>query len=461
MVLPLVPWPASVSLADPVAPGAAYSVIEPGEEAPSPSLAEAAERVETLETDPAIHPEGYRLTTTPDAIRIVSSTPAGEFYARQTLAQLEAAGPLPEVDIQDEPRFAHRGLMLDVARHFHSVETVEAVIRHAAALKLNRLHLHLSDDQGWRLQLRSHPELTERGSGTAVDGDPGGFYTRDDWQRILDAAAAHHMTVIPEIDLPGHTHAIGLSHPELVADPVPSPYLDGPLPSKEQPYTGTAVGFSSLRADAPGLETFLREVLGEIAELTPGAYLHVGGDEALGTDPADYRTMVELATRLVAETGKTPITWHEAGAAALPAGAVGQYWGYRAPAHDGDDAASGGADRVRAIVANGGRVILSPADAIYLDMKPTEDSPLGLTWANGPTSLERSYDWDPATVIPDLPEEAILGVEACLWSETIRTLDDIETMIFPRIGSAAEAAWSRPAGTPEREFPSFSARMPG
>ena len=442
MVLPLVPWPASVVPLDDVVP----------------PTGEPAERRETLHTDPHLHPEGYRLRIDASGVLIESSTPAGEFYARQTLAQLAAAGPLPGVEIRDEPRFAHRGIMLDVARHFHPVPTVEAVIRRASALKLNTLHLHLSDDQGWRLALASHPELTEAGSGTAVGGDEGGFYTRDDWQRILDAASAHHMTVVPEFDLPGHTHAIGLSHPELVADPAPSPHLEGPPPPKDQPYTGIAVGFSSLRADAAGLEPFLRDVLTELAALTPGPYLHVGGDEALGTDPADYRAMVSLITRLVAETGKTAVAWHEAGVADLPRGTIGQYWGYR----DGSaPECAEWVEKTRRFVDNGGRIILSPADAIYLDMKPHADHPLGLTWANGPTSIERSYDWDPGTVIPGLAEDAILGVEACLWSETVRTLDDIEQLILPRIGAAAEAAWSRPAGTPERTVESFRQRMPG
>jgi len=447
MVLPLVPWPASVSV---------RSAAPEPETAPN---GERPARVETVQTSGDFGPEAYRLVVTGDAIRIESSTPAGEFYARQTLAQLQAAGePLPEVDIRDEPRFAYRGLMLDVARHFHPVETVEAVIRHAAALKLNALHLHLSDDQGWRLALRSHPELAEHGSGTAVGGDAGGFYTRDDYARIVATAAAHHMIVVPEIDLPGHTHAIGLSHPELLADPAPSPHLDGPLPPKDQPYTGVGVGFSSLRADGPGLEQFLREVLGEVAGLTPDPYLHVGGDEALGTDPDDYRAMIRLATGIVTETGKTPVTWHEAGAAGLPRGTIGQYWGFRdGSADDSRDHAA----KALAFAENGGAVILSPADAIYLDMKPHEDSPLGLTWANGATSVERSYDWDPATVIPGLADDAIAGVEACLWSETIRTLADIEAMILPRIGSAAEAGWSRPAGTEEREWESFRRRMPG
>lgn len=455
MPLALLPWPASVTEID-----AAPLRTGPGSRREiAARLTAAAERT-VLEGH---GPEGYLLCVSEAGVRIESSTAAGAFYAQQTLAQLvrfdDAGALIPAVQIRDAPRFAYRGVMLDVARHFHPLETVEAVIDRAASLKLNALHLHLTDDQGWRLALRSHPELAEKGSTTSVAGDPGGFYTREDYARIVEYAAARHMIVVPEFDLPGHTHAVGLSHPELLADPVLSEHMlevteqyGGGLPRQGEPYTAIAVGFSSLRADAPGLEPFLRDVLGEIAELTPGPYLHVGGDEALGTDPDDYAAMIRLATQIVADTGKTPVTWHEAGVADLPAGTIAQYWGYRT----GDLA-----ERALAFADKGGRLILSPADAIYLDMKYDADSPIGLVWADGPTSVERSYDWDPAGVILGLPESAILGVEAPLWTETIRDLPDIDAMMFPRIGSAAEAGWSAPAGTAERTWASFRERVAG
>ncbi|MFL0411150.1 family 20 glycosylhydrolase [Microbacterium paludicola] len=456
MPLALIPWPSSVTPVDgpPLRP-------QPGTRREiAQRLAASAERL-ILEGH---GPEGYQLIVSAAGVRIESSTAAGAFYAEQTLAQLvqvDADGPLlPAVEIRDVPRFGYRGVMLDVARHFHPVSTVEAVIDRAAALKLNALHLHLTDDQGWRLELASHPELAHSASGTSVGGDPGGFYTRAEYAGIVEYAAARHMIVVPEFDLPGHTHAVGLSHPELLADPVISEHVaeiteqygGGGLPEQGVPYTAIAVGFSSLRADAPGLEPFLREVLGEIAAVTPGPYVHVGGDEALGTDPADFRAMIELATRIVAETGKTPLTWHEASVADLPRGTIGQYWGFRTGDH---------AERARAFADKGGRLILSPADAIYLDMKYDAETPIGLTWADGPTSVARSYDWDPAGVIPDLPEPAILGVEAPLWTETVRTLADIDLLMFPRIGSAAEAGWSPPAGSAERTWESFRERIAG
>ncbi|GAA3656848.1 family 20 glycosylhydrolase [Microbacterium marinilacus] len=449
MTFPLVPWPTSVVLLE--------------------SAGAPADAPVEVVTEQGHGEEGYALRIEAGAVVIRASSPAGVFYARQTLAQLAGPDELPAVDIRDRPRFAHRGMMLDVARHFHPVSTVEAVIDRAASLKLNVLHLHLTDDHGWRLELRSHPELAQSASGTSVGGDPGGHYSIDDYMHIVEYAAARHMTVVPEFDLPGHTHAIGLSHPELLAEPVITDHIreitetygGGGLPEQGVPYTALAVGFSSFQADAEGLETFLREVLGEIAALTPGPYLHIGGDEALGTDPADYRRMVELATRIVAEADKTPVTWHEAGVADLPPGTVGQYWGFRRPSLEGGEEGGEDARRARSFAERGGRVVLSPADAVYLDMKHEADSRLGLVWADGPTSLARSYDWDPATVVPGLAEEAILGVEACMWTETIRTPADVDEMMFPRVASAAEAAWSERAGSPERTWESFRERVAG
>ncbi|KZE89162.1 beta-N-acetylhexosaminidase [Microbacterium sp. TNHR37B] len=410
-------------------------------------------------------PESSVIAIDADGVWVEGADPAGLFYAVQTLAQLATAsgsrGELPALRIQDVPRFAYRGVMLDVARHFHDVRTVEAFIERAASLKFNHLHLHLSDDQGWRIALDTRPLLAERASGTSIGGDPGGHFSRDDYQRIVAAAAARHMVVVPEIDLPGHTHAVGLAYPELCEDPVITDEVratvrdfGGDLPRPGEPYTGLAVGFSSLRIRDEGTYAFVADVVGELATITPGPYLHVGGDEALGTPADDFALFMERVTAIVVAQGKTPVTWHEAGAApGLAPGTIGQYWGFVEPIEGMDE-------KTRAFVARGGRVILSPADAIYLDMKFAADSPLGLTWARGVTTLERAYDWEPAEVIPGVGDEQILGVEAALWTETVRDLADIDALLFPRIAAAAEAAWSPPRGsTPERSWASFRERV--
>ena len=310
----------------------------------------------------------------------------------QTLGQLITAGTdgfaIPAVQIEDAPRFAYRGVMLDVARHFFPVETVKAYIDRAAGLKFNALHLHLTDDQGWRIHLDSRPKLTELASGSAVGGDAGGFFSKADYRQIVEHAASRHMIVVPEVDLPGHTHAVGLAYPELAEEPVLSAHIleivqshGGAVPTAGEPYTGMGVGFSSLKIHDENTYDFVADVVGELAAMTPGPYLHIGGDEALGTDPADFAEFMERATEIVADLGKIPITWHEAGAAAnIDPSTVGQYWGFTTPT-DGMD------EKARAFVRNCSGLILSPADAVYLDMKYDADSPLGLTWANGPTSV--------------------------------------------------------------------------
>ncbi|MFT4281625.1 family 20 glycosylhydrolase [Microbacterium sp.] len=436
----------------------------PVESSPGSGSAPAGRRID-LRIGTLRDPESAVVVIEGDAVTVEGADAAGLFYAVQTLAQLAvpsgADWELPALRIHDIPRFAYRGVMLDVARHFHDVQTVEAVIERAAGLKFNHLHLHLSDDQGWRLALASRPLLTEHASGTSIGGDPGGHFTRDDYQRIVAAAAARHMVVVPEIDLPGHTHAVGLAYPELCEDPVISDEVKatvrdfgGDLPRSGELYTGLAVGFSSLRIRDERTYAFVSDVLGELAELTPGPYLHVGGDEALGTPADDFAVFMERVTAMVVAQGKTPVTWHEAGAApGLAPGTVGQYWGFVEPIEGMDD-------KTRAFVARGGRVILSPADAVYLDMKFAADSPLGLTWARGVTTLERAYDWEPAEVIAGIGDEQILGVEAALWTETVRDLADIDALLFPRIAAAAEAAWSPPRGsTPERSWASFRERV--
>lgn len=410
-------------------------------------------------------PESYRLTATAAGIAVTGADAAGLFYGIQTLAQLiertDDGWRVPAAEIADAPRFAYRGVMLDVARHFFPVDTVLGVIDRAAQLKLNHLHLHLTDDQGWRIEIPSRPELTQRASGTAVDGDPGGFYTAGDYARIVAYAATRHLTVVPEIDLPGHTHAVGLAYPEIAEPPVLSEHIrevveeyGSTLPVAGEPYEGLAVGFSSLRIGDPATDAFVTDVVTDLASMTPGPYVHVGGDEALGTDPRDYSAFVTRASRIVAATGKIPVFWHEAGVACeLHPGAVGQYWGFVTPT-DGME------QKARAFLARGGSLILSPADAAYLDMKDSADSELGLTWANGVTSVERAYSWEPGTVIDGVAESDILGIEAPLWTETVRTADDIDTLMFPRLAAAAEAAWSPATGEhPSRTWESFRARV--
>ena len=405
--------------------------------------------------------EGYRLRVD-ERTEIVGADEAGLFYGVQTLLQLlreddAGAWGVRRAEVDDAPRFGHRGVMLDVARHFFGVAEVKGFIDAVSALKINRLHLHLSDDQGWRVQIDAWPLLTELASTTAANGDAGGFYTKADYREIVEYAASRHMIVIPEIDLPGHTHAIGVAYPELVEDPVLSDGLIAEsaqrcqdLPRAGVPFTGWAVGHSSVRIHEERTYDFVRDVVRELAELTPGPYLHVGGDESLSTPQEDFDLFAERVTRIVVEAGKTPIAWHEMGSApAIAEGTVGQYWGSTTPQGTHAEEASRFVDR-------GGALILSPSNVAYLDMKYSPEFPLGLDWA-GTIDVRTAYEWEPTAVL-DVPDGALLGIEAPLWSETTRTMDEVEQLVFPRAAAQAEIAWS-PADGAERTWESFRQRL--
>lgn len=388
--------------------------------------------------DRALGDEGYRLDSGRDGITISARRPAGLFHGVQTLRQLLPAavekdsvqrGPwlVAGGTIRDTPRYAWRGAMLDVSRHFFTVHQVKRYVDQLALYKINKLHLHLSDDQGWRIAIDSWPRLATYGGSTEVGGGPGGYYTKDDYREIVRHAASRHLEVVPEIDMPGHTNAALASYAELNCDGVAPPL-----------YTGTAVGFSSLCVGNDVTYGFVDDVIRELAALTPGRYLHIGGDEAHSTSHEDYVAFMERVQPVVARYGKTVIGWHQITGATPAEGALAQYWGL-----DGTSAAE--KEQVAAAARNGTGLILSPADRIYLDMKYDRDTPLGLDWA-GYVEVRRSYDWDPGTYLPGAPASAVRGVEAPLWSETLENSDHIEYMAFPRLPGVAELGWS-PAAT--------------
>ncbi|MFD9222972.1 beta-N-acetylhexosaminidase [Streptomyces sp. NPDC060064] len=392
--------------------------------------------------DQGLGEEGYRLESTRGSLTLTAHKPAGLFHAVQTLRQLLPASVEKDSrqqvpwkvaggTITDTPRYAYRGAMLDVSRHFFTVDQVKRYIDQLALYKINKLHLHLSDDQGWRIAIDSWPRLATYGGSTQVGGGRGGHYTRKDYQEILGHAASRYLEVVPEIDMPGHTNAALASYAELNCSGIAPPL-----------YTGTDVGFSSLCVPKPVTYDFVDDVVRELAALTPGRYLHIGGDEAHSTSHADYVAFMDKVQPIVAKYGKTVVGWHQLTGATPAKGALAQYWGL-----------DGTSDAEKAQVAraarNGTGLILSPADRVYLDMKYNKDTPLGLDWA-GFVEVRRSYDWDPATYLPGAPGSAVAGVEAPLWSETISTSDHIEFMAFPRLPGVAELGWS-PASTHDWE----------
>jgi hexosaminidase len=383
---------------------------------------------------------GYRLTVTESAVRLAAPAPAGLFHGVQTLRQL-----LPVVhsgesvvaggEVVDRPRFAHRGAMLDVVRHFFTVTEVKRFIDLIAQYKFNVLHLHLTDDQGWRLEIKGWPALTAIGGASQIGGGPGGWYTQDEYRDIVSYAAARHITLIPEIDVPGHVNAILTSYPELNPDGVATePFLR----------SGSATGFSALWTDAEVTYRFVDDVLAEVAALTPGPYLHIGADEAHPLAPEAYRAFVHRVLPMVARHGKTAIAWHDVLAADPPSDVVVQYWG-TTDEHPATVAAA----------ARGQRLVLSPATKAYLDMKYTTETPIGFKWA-AYIDVADSYGWDPGTYLRGVPEDAILGVEAPLWTETVPTFADVEYMAFPRLAAIAELGWSPPS---THDWPDFARRL--
>ncbi|GIH06828.1 beta-N-acetylhexosaminidase [Rhizocola hellebori] len=374
--------------------------------------------------------EGYQLDITATSITIRANQAAGLFHGVQTLRQLLPVtaesttvqpGPwlVPGGQIVDYPRFSYRGAMLDVARHFFPVPAIKRYVDQIVLYKVNHLHLHLSDDQGWRIAIDSWPRLASYGGATAVGGDPGGYYTKADYTEIVNYAVIRHLTIVPEIDMPGHTNAALASYAKL--------NCNGVAPAR---YTGMKVGFSSLCVGLELTYTFIDNVIGELAALTRGPYLHIGGDEASSTSAADYATFVNRVQGIVAAHGKTVIGFHDVlNATELPSTVAQFWWTTTANA------------TVAQAAGRGTKIIMSPANKTYLDMKYRNSTRLGLKWA-GLIEVQTAYEWNPGAHVAGVGESSVLGVEAPLWSETIRTSNDIEYLAFPRLPALMELAWS-------------------
>jgi hexosaminidase len=298
--------------------------------------------------------------------------------------------------------------------------------------KINSLHLHLSDDQGWRIAVDGWSKLTEIGSSTSVGGGAGGFYTKADYTEIVNYAKAHFITVVPEIDMPGHVGAALSSYASLNCDGIAPPIN-----------TSMDVGKSSLCVAKPITDTFVDDVIGELAHLTPGPYIHIGGDEAASTSTSDYAAFVAKATRDVIKHGKTPMGWADISAANIPAGTIAQYWNYQ----NGWSSATNAA-------AEGAKIVMSPANYAYFDQKFTHQTTLGLQWA-GTHEVTDAYNWDPSGYIPGIAND-VIGVEGELWTETLSNLPDLQLFAWPRMAELAEVGW-----TPQddRQWKTFMPRL--
>ncbi len=384
-----------------------------------------------------INKEGYELVISEDLIVVNALTAEGAFRAVQTIRQLvpytafnseEKEWIVATGSILDEPNFEYRGAMLDVSRHFFDVEVIKKYVDALAYYKMNYLHLHLSDDQGWRLEIKSWPKLTEIGGKTQVGGGKGGFYTQKEYTEIVDYAAKNHITIVPEIDMPGHTHAAYTAYPQL--DGTKNKKLSLESTTEERIanlYTGTEVGFSTFDTRNEEVYSFIDDVIGEIVQLTPGPYIHMGGDESLSTAHKDYEYFVERVEKIIHKHNKILIGWDEVATTNIASSSVAQFWANEENAQKASE--------------KGMKVILSPAKKIYLDMKYDSISKFGLNWAAF-IPVDSAYNWTPETYVKGLSKNNILGIEAPLWSETISTIEDIEYLAFPRLLGASELGWS-------------------
>jgi len=377
--------------------------------------------------------EGYIINIDKKIIKISANSTAGCFYGIQTFLQTipgnyTTVSPLEIATgvIRDFPEFGYRGAMLDVARHFFSVEDVKRFIDFLAAYKMNALHLHLSDDQGWRIEIKSWPKLTEIGGSTEVGGGEGGFYTQEQYADIVKYAQDRNIIIIPEIDMPGHTNAALASYAELNCDG-----------KARELYTGIEVGFSTLCTSKEITYQFVDDVIREIAAITPGPYFHIGGDESHVTPLEDYIPFVNRVQEIVVKHGKKVIGWDEIANATPVEGATVQFW---------DNLKNTGM-----ALEKGAKVIISPASKAYLDMQYDSTTHLGLHWA-GYIEVDKGYSWNPLELVPGITKEQILGVEAPLWTETVTNISEVEYMVFPRLPGYAEIGWTSPDSRSWEEY---------
>jgi hexosaminidase len=403
----------------------------------------------TLDASASLGEEGYLLSVSNETVILTASNPAGLFRGAQTIRQLlppeielttKQDGPweIATADIRDVPAYSYRGSMLDVGRHFFGVDDVKRYIDLISYYKINILHLHLSDDQGWRIEIKSWPNLAVHGGSTQVGGGKGGYYTQEQYKDLVTYAQRHYVTLVPEIDMPGHTNAALASYGELNGGTIvpaegrielnrANQILDGKTKPTEL-YTGTEVGFSTLRVEKEITFKFVNDVIRELAAITPGPYIHIGGDESLVTKKEDFIVFVNKFHEIVKNNGKTMIGWEEIAQGDIGDDVIVQFW--NSPKYK--DMA----------MEKGSKLILSPSKEAYLDMQYDSTTRLGLHWA-AYIDVDSAYSWNPTDYLNNTAsKENILGIEAPLWTETVITMDDIEYLVFPRLAGYGEIGWS-------------------
>jgi hexosaminidase len=413
----------------------------------------------TLVNEPELATEGYHLDITEKFVTVSANTAQGAFRAIQTIRQLLPAAielssrqaiswRIPAGVIRDFPGYSYRGAMLDIARHFFSVSEVKRFIDLISLYKINYLHLHLSDDQGWRIEIKSWPNLTLHGGKTEVGGGEGGYYTQEQYKEIINYAQERYITIVPEIDMPGHINSALASYGELNGgtivpmegrlpiDANANKILDGKLKPTEL-YTGIEVGWSTLRLEKEATFRFVEDVIREISAITPGPYFHIGGDEAQVTKKEDYVQFINRFQQIVKANGKTMMGWEEIAQGEIGNNTIVQHWNLPKYA--------------MMAVEKGSKLLMSPAKKAYLDMSYDSTSSFGLHWAAF-IEVDSAYSWNPATYVDGISKENIIGIEAPLWSETISNMDEVEYLLFPRLPGYAEIGWSQETGRNWEEY---------
>lgn len=441
-----------------------------------------APKVATAKSSKPIHlsidksisnPEGYRLTVTPEGIELAGATEAGVFYGVKTLRKSIPAVAegmnieLPAVTINDYPRFAYRGMHLDVSRHFFPADSVKKYIDILALHNMNTFHWHLTDDQGWRIEIKKYPELTKIGSqrkqtvighnSGEYDGKPyGGFYTQDEIRDVIAYAKERFITIIPEIDLPGHQQAALATYPELGC-------TGGPYDVWQQ----WGVSEDVICAGNEKSMQFLEDVLSEVIDLFPSEYIHIGGDEC---PKIRWKTCPKCQARIKAEgikgdkkhsaeeylqssvisqmekfvesKGRHIIGWDEILEGGLAPNATVMSW----------RGVDGGIEAAK----QHHNVIMTPNTYLYFDYyqsTDTENEPMAI---GGYLPLERVYSLEPTAGIPDEYKKYVIGVQANLWTEYIPTFSQVEYMVMPRMAALAEVQWTDPS---KKEYQSFLPRL--
>jgi len=453
------------ALADYVAPATGYRI----------PVGASSGGVISIRTDTSLArlgDEGYRLVVMPSGVTIRAAKPAGAFYAVQTLRQLlptqifrQASVPgvtwsIPTVTIEDSPRFAWRGAHLDVSRHFMPKEFVKKYIDLLALHKLNRFHWHLTDDQGWRIEILKYPRLTEVGAWRAqtivgqpdrsdstkfvFDGRPhGGFYTQDDVREIVAYAQARFVTVVPEIEMPGHSQAAIAAYPEL-----------GNTGAAIPVWTRWGVSQNILKPEEPTIR-FYQDVLSEVMGLFPGRWIHIGGDEAdkaqwialrglsLEDAQAKQSWFIHQMDAFLTSHGRTLVGWDEILEGGLSPNAVVMSW----RGIDGGIAAAQ-ADH---------DVVMTPGSHTYFDHYETLDTAHEPLAIGGYLPLDTVYSYDPVPpALTAAQARHVLGAQGQIWTEYVPDPKQAEYMVFPRLCALAEVVWTPPD---RKNFADFTARL--